>query len=729
MTALAAHKESVLSDWQVKSDSLKQDKDLQQFNREADHIDSATGAHLKVLERMNSNSATTDNDVDVHIKRFEDFAATVHAQEERVKVFVESADQLQRAGHPQAPAIQDKREKVVVARDKLKKEMATVRAHLEESKLFEEFKMQLLEMQDFIKDKQEMATKEESGANKDDLKAKAKKHEVLEGEIKANSGQLKVLNRTGQQMIARSHYNADKIASDLEGLNTAWEGLVGTVKSEDSRLGQAKAQAEYNQMTADVKNKLEDIKSMVSSEDVGKDMRYCKALVSQHNAAEQELDTVDAKIVGLTQVAPELADGHFDSANILSTCKGLEAAVADLKPAAAERRAALNRSMKYHEFRFDLARELEWIGEKTTILTTAPDIKGLQAAQRTVKKHKKLEEEINNHSVVIQKVVASGQTLLDDNPQDGNAIAEDILANTGDLEQAWQQLAQLSKQKEEEYLVALKAQQYYFEVAEIESWIAEKSQGLKSQEYGKDESSSIKLLTRHKGVELEIDTYSGIIQELSNSSSQLISSGHPDSKIIKGRDDMLNRELRALKNLAKERRDRLVQTIQLHEYLRETEEVKEYITQQRNNANFQDIGRDYEHFEILLARFQEFKLKLQAGEEKFRGCEALARRLDNLDPALGNNFDVKEVQSDLTNRWLELIQAIEKRDQALESAGEIHRFNRDIAEALSRIGEKEAILQTEDKGNQNIRIDTVSENIIATIKIQNNYVAIQSFIF
>ena len=33
-----------------------------------------------------------------------------------------------------------------------------------------------------------------------------------------------------------------------------------------------------------------------------------------------------------------------------------------------------------------------------------------------------------------------------------------------------------------------------------------------------------------------------------------------------------------------------------------------------------------------------------------------------------------------------------------ESAGEIHRFNRDIAEALSRIGEKDAILQTDDTG-------------------------------
>jgi hypothetical protein len=35
------------------------------------------------------------------------------------------------------------------------------------------------------------------------LQAKAKKHEVLEGEIKANAGQLKAINRTGHHMINR----------------------------------------------------------------------------------------------------------------------------------------------------------------------------------------------------------------------------------------------------------------------------------------------------------------------------------------------------------------------------------------------------------------------------------------------------------------------------------------------------------------------------------------------
>ena len=38
--------------------------------------------------------------------------------------------------------------------------------------------------------------------------------------------------------------------------------------------------------------------------------------------------------------------------------------------------------------------------------------------------------------------------------------------------------------------------------------------------------------------------------------------------------------------------------------------------------------------------------------------------------------------------WSSLFEAVEARDQKLVAAGEIHRFNRDVAESLSRIQEK-----------------------------------------
>jgi spectrin beta len=42
--------------------------------------------------------------------------------------------------------------------------------------------------------------------------------------------------------------------------------------------------------------------------------------------------------------------------------------------------------------------------------------------------------------------------------------------------------------------------------------------------------------------------------------------------------------------------------------------------------------------------------------------------------------------------WQQLLGLMEKRTQRLQAAGEIHRFNRDVAEALSDIQQKDAAL-------------------------------------
>ena len=53
---------------------------------------------------------------------------------------------------------------------------------------------------------------------------------------------------------------------------------------------------------------------------------------------------------------------------------------------------------------------------------------------------------------------------------------------------------------------------------------------------------------------------------------------------------------------------------------------------------------------------------------------------------------MKEVQAKLTAEWMSLIEAIQERGKRLEAPGEVHGFNRDIAEALSRIFRTSAAL-------------------------------------
>jgi spectrin beta len=133
--------------------------------------------------------------------------------------------------------------------------------------------------------------------------------------------------------------------------------------------------------------------------------------------------------------------------------------------------------------------------------------------------------------------------------------------------------------------------------------------------------------------------------------------------------------------------------IDMHKYRRESGEFLDRVRLQLPSARSVDAGRDYEDWELLVARFQEFKLRVQAGEDKFSACESLAKQLE---AAYKDKSEVKEVsaiQAKLTREWRDLITAIEERDAALEAAGEIHRFNIDITEALSRIREKGASLE------------------------------------
>ncbi len=72
--------------------------------------------------------------------------------------------------------------------------------------------------------------------------------------------------------------------------------------------------------------------------------------------------------------------------------------------------------------------------------------------------------------------------------------------------------------------------------------------------------------------------------------------------------------------------------------------------------------------------------------------------------------------------WSLLLDYIENRDQKLEAAEEIHRFNRDAADALSRIQEKSAAIP-EDLGRD---INTVQSLLRKHEAFENELAALEA---
>ena len=66
------------------------------------------------------------------------------------------------------------------------------------------------------------------------------------------------------------------------------------------------------------------------------------------------------------------------------------------------------------------------------------------------------------------------------------------------LRDAWQDLQDQAQDRSRKLDLSLKAQQFFFEAGEVESWLSEKNDVLNSTDYGRDRDAASKLLTRHK---------------------------------------------------------------------------------------------------------------------------------------------------------------------------------------------------------------------------------------
>lgn len=181
----------------------------------------------------------------------------------------------------------------------------------------------------------------------------------------------------------------------------------------------------------------------------------------------------------------------------------------------------------------------------------------LHQTQNLHKKHKKLQAEILGHDPTIKRTLKSGQALIEQDHPDGKKVKE--LCEI--VESAWKDLVEKANGRGGKLDLSLKTQQYLSEAGEIETWLVERTNVLKSTDYGRDRDSATKLLTKHKSIELELDTYSGIISEMGHSAASMIASKHPDSKLILSKQQMIEKMFKSLQRLSGQRQMRLMESM------------------------------------------------------------------------------------------------------------------------------------------------------------------------
>ncbi|XP_060523506.1 spectrin alpha chain, non-erythrocytic 1 isoform X2 [Cylas formicarius] len=684
---LDAEQAAIARGWKEKDRWLDQCLQLQLFIKEADNIDAITSAHAAFLEY--SDVGNSLDEVEALQKQHRAFDDTLSAQDERLAALAKRADALIASGHYESAGIAERRDRVLARRQNVK-ELSRKRANaLDASKNYQEFTAEVHDLRYWLAEKCRTAS-DESYRDLNNLERNQQKHEAFERELRANEGQLRAVTKLGSALIAQGVVQKDDVARILSQLNDNWKSLVGNSLGKTRKLKQAAVQQEYNAAVDDVKIKFDEIDTSLRSVNVGTDLRSCRELLKRHEALEKELRQCSARVEDLAGRSRDLGEeGHFDSETIRENALASQRRLKELDEPIRQRRAALEEALEFYKFRFEIDLELQWIGERLPLAASENLAQNLHQAQNLHKKNKKLRAEILGHRPVIDKALEQGGALLNRNHPDGQLIRR----LCDELRAAWADLNDRAQKRGEKLELSLKVQQYVFEANEVESWLNEKADVLAGNDFGRDRDSATKLLTKHKALELELDTYHNIISEMGHGAQAMIKLEHPDSKLISERQSSLEHLVRSLQRKAAVRQHRLIESLLRHEYFAESEELERWISENLQLASSSDYGRDYEHLLLLKSKFDDLKHNVETGTERYNQCEALAQKLLANDSPYA--VDIQNKQHQLEHAWENLREQLKKREERLNSAGEVHRFHRDVTDALQRIQAKDAALGTD----------------------------------
>jgi hypothetical protein len=489
------------------------------FSQEADAIDSHIGSCRRLLPEFDKH--LNSEELDVMSKKQNMLAAMIESYEKKVASFVRLADRLSPEMHIRHEDCGHRRDAIVENWNQLNDEFNTCNQKIQDNKTFLELMTTIDNMQQFIDEKEKVA-QDRTFRDPSHLRMKLKKHEVLDGEVKANGSEMRLIKMRVDKLREEQHPEYEIIEDKFARLGKSWTELSGQISDKYSFLRESLNGVDIGNNIEVINSKIDIINSDLRTVVVIQDVKHCNQLISKHKTLYANFKILEQKLNSLESDAAEMVSDHQKKEPILQGLTQCRANLESLRPAFDERLNYLNESVKFHQLMSELNSELQWLQEKDKLISSGwPESVGLMQVRSLTKRHKSLEEEVANHLPVVEDLFKRAENFEDGTP---NKSAVDSTCKQ--LSDGVQKLKEKLSNRAGELETAVKTHGLLEEINEIEGWIQVKRSLLESQPIGgKDEDSILLYLTKQKAFELELDSYAGIISETKNSAQSLCQSG------------------------------------------------------------------------------------------------------------------------------------------------------------------------------------------------------------
>ena len=667
--------------WENRQHMLSQGMNLQMFLRDA--------KQAEVLLAQQENQLASERqpnsleEAEQLLKRHKDLETTMKANDEKIYSVVLFGDQLCNDGHYAADKIHKKARNIDERRLANKEKADATRAKLEEALNLQKFLSDCEELREWIEEKM-IRAQDETYRDAKTITSKFNRHEAFKSELDANKDRLADLRHAAVRLADDKPEYLEAMDPKLQELETQWEQLEKTTEEKGKKLFDANRQQLYVQSIADMKDWAQQLEQQIGGEDRPRDLTTVNVAMQKQAMIESEMVKKVQQLEQLEHMEPQLEEMHPEH---LEDIKAHRLAVTEqlkkLKAPLDERRKDLERKKQAFQFMRDVEDEKIYVNELLPI-ANAPQLgENLADCNRLQKNNQRLMEEVNNHQGWINEIKRNGQQLIDE----GHENAPEFQRKIGELEAEWSGLKRAIADQKNRLDESELAHRYLYDCNEAEAWMSEQELYMMQDERGKDEFSTQNQIRKHEMLQQAIDRYADQIKELANRAQKFIEEKSPLSDRIVLRQSQIEKLYAGLQDLAKDRRSRLDETLQLYNLHREIDDLLQWIADKEVVAGSHENGQDYEHVQMLQERFQQFARDTEAvGSERVAqantACDDLIRIGHSDAPTIALWKD------SLNEAWENLLELIDTRSQMLEASRRMHKFFHDCRDCLSRILEK-----------------------------------------
>ncbi|KAI3354004.1 hypothetical protein L3Q82_018560, partial [Scortum barcoo] len=445
---------------------------------------------------------------------------------------------------------------------------------------------------------------------------------------------------------------------------------------------------------------LNENQRLVSQDNFGYDLPAVEAAMKKHEAIEADIASYEERIGVVVELAAEMeAEGYYDIRRILARKENILGQWSLLKELVAGRRTRLEKNLALQKTFQDMVYMIDWMEDTQVQLLSKDFGKHLLEVDDLLQKHGLQEADI---AVQAERVETLNTTALKFTTIEGYQPCDpQVICNrVNHVSSCLEELKQLAAKRRAELEESRQLWAFFQELEESEAWIREKSSILGAQGYGKDLSSVLKLLQKHKTLAGELLAHRSLLQNTMKRGKQILSEKSFGTAGIQERIMEVKSEWKRLEDQAAQRLGHLQEALNFFQFSTETDDLVAWLQDAYRLVSSEDFGHDEYSTQSLLKKHRgEVQVRMGEVEQLYTEVvEVAVLRQQWLHDALAvyrmfSEVNACELWIDEKEQWLDKMEIPEKLEDVEVVAHRFESLDQEMNSLMGRILDVNQIVQ------------------------------------